>query len=176
MQSPYLAVGEPLVHEAVGRTGRCNDKLLVIKSLLVGFCLAVLLSTTLSSKPAIQTWEPAITLSGQEVFDKEVKPKTDSIETIINVGKRIHGIQFKKRAPRAIREIRKVAGRLTGTQDVRIDEKLNKFIWSQGIRNVPKRVRVRLMRGTHDDDSGGKNKRFTVVQHVQVVKGLPKIK
>ena len=27
-------------------------------------------------------------------------------------------------------------------EDVRIDTKLNKFLWSNGIRNIPKRVRV----------------------------------
>ena len=29
---------------------------------------------------------------------------------------------------------------------VRIDTKLNKFLWSNGVRNVPRRVRVRLSR------------------------------
>merc|ERR1719247_1233091 len=32
------------------------------------------------------------------------------------------------------------------TQDVRIDTKLNKFVWSTGVRNVPRRVRVRMSR------------------------------
>jgi large subunit ribosomal protein L31e len=31
-------------------------------------------------------------------------------------------------------------------QDVRIDSSLNKFVWKQGVRNVPHRVRVRLSR------------------------------
>ena len=30
--------------------------------------------------------------------------------------------------------------------EVRIDTKLNKFLWSNGVRNVPRRVRVRLSR------------------------------
>lgn len=29
---------------------------------------------------------------------------------------------------------------------MRIDTKLNKFLWSNGVRNVPRRVRVRLSR------------------------------
>ena len=29
-------------------------------------------------------------------------------------------------------------------QDVRVDTKLNKFLWSQGIKGVPGRVRVRV--------------------------------
>merc|ERR1712189_96946 len=42
-------------------------------------------------------------------------------EYTINLHKRIHGMQFKKRAPRAIREIRNFAEQMMGTPDVRID-------------------------------------------------------
>ena len=41
---------------------------------------------------------------------------------------------FKRRAPRAIKEIRKFANKMMGTEDVRIEQRLNKHIWSQGIR------------------------------------------
>ena len=41
---------------------------------------------------------------------------------------------FKKRAPRAIKEIRRFAEKIMGTPDVRIDIRLNKHLWSQGIR------------------------------------------
>lgn len=41
---------------------------------------------------------------------------------------------FKKRAPRAIKEIRRFAEKMMGTADVRIDTRLNKHMWSQGIR------------------------------------------
>merc|ERR1719432_217243 len=53
------------------------------------------------------------------------------------------------------------------TKDVRIDTKLNKFIWSNGVRNVPKRVRVRLSRKRNEDEEA-KEKTFTLVQHVPV--------
>jgi large subunit ribosomal protein L31e len=39
-----------------------------------------------------------------------------------------------------------------GTEDVRIDTSLNKFIWSNGVRNLPKRVRVRIARRKNEDD------------------------
>lgn len=32
------------------------------------------------------------------------------------------------------------------TSDVRIDPKLNQYIWSQGVKNLPRRVRVRISR------------------------------
>merc|ERR1719329_281378 len=59
------------------------------------------------------------------------------------------------------------------TKDVRIDTKLNKAIWSQGVRNVPKRIRVRFSRKRNEDEDA-KEKMFTLVQHVPVesFKGL----
>merc|ERR1719498_1153913 len=59
------------------------------------------------------------------------------------------------------------------TKDVRIDTKLNKAIWVQGIRNVPKRIRVRMSRRRNEDEDA-KEKMFTLVQHVPVesFKGL----
>uniref|UniRef100_A0A8C0GGY6 Large ribosomal subunit protein eL31 n=1 Tax=Chelonoidis abingdonii TaxID=106734 RepID=A0A8C0GGY6_CHEAB len=55
-------------------------------------------------------------------------------EYTINIHKRIHGVGFKKRAPRALKEIRKFAMKEMGTPDVRIDTRLNKAVWAKGIR------------------------------------------
>ena len=60
--------------------------------------------------------------------------------------KRVHGRGFKHRAPHAIKEVVKFAQKAMGTQDVRIDPKLNQALWSQGIKNVPHRIRVKLER------------------------------
>merc|ERR1719476_75422 len=51
------------------------------------------------------------------------------------------------------------------TPDVRIDTKLNKFIWHKGIRNVPFRVRVRMSRKRNEDEDA-KEPFYTMVQHV----------
>ncbi|KAF6138236.1 hypothetical protein GIB67_011076 [Kingdonia uniflora] len=59
---------------------------------------------------------------------------------------------FKKMAPKAIKEIRKFALKAMGTKDVRVDVKLNKHIWSKGIRSVPRRVRVRIARKRNEDE------------------------
>ena len=67
-------------------------------------------------------------------------------EYTINIHKRIHGVGFKKRAPRALKEIRKFAMKEMGTPDVRIDTRLNKAVWAKGIRNVPYRIQVRLQK------------------------------
>merc|ERR1711937_455165 len=68
----------------------------------------------------------------------------------INLNKKVHKVSLKKRAPRAVREIKAFAAKSMSTKDVRIDTKLNKFIFSKGIRNVPSRVRVRLSRKRND--------------------------
>jgi large subunit ribosomal protein L31e len=103
---------------------------------------------------------------------KEGKKKTVTNEVVtreytINIHKRVHGIGFKKRAPRAIKEIRKFAEKMMGTPDVRIDTRLNKHMWSQGIRHVPYRVRVRLARKRNEDEDSP-NKLYTLVTFVQV--------
>ncbi len=94
-------------------------------------------------------------------------------EYTINLHKRLHGIGFKYRAPRAIKEVKKFAEKQMGTSDVRIDTRLNKHIWSQGVRNVPFRIRVRLARLRNEDEDSA-NKLYTLVTHVNVAsfKGL----
>jgi hypothetical protein len=56
-----------------------------------------------------------------------------------------------------------------GTEDVRVDSKLNKFLWSQGIKAVPGRVRVRLARKRNDDEEAAE-KLYTLCMHVPVEK------
>lgn len=53
------------------------------------------------------------------------------------------------------------------TKDVRVDPRLNEYLWSQGIRNLPRKVRVRLSRKKKEEDDG-KGKFYTFVQHVDV--------
>merc|ERR1712141_707105 len=108
--------------------------------------------------------------------DKSSKSPMNEVVTreyTINLHKRIHGMQFKKRAPRAIREIKKFAESMMGTPDVRIDVGLNKYVWSKGVRNVPRRARVRLSR-RHNDDEDSANKLYTLVTVIPVdsFKGL----
>lgn len=71
-----------------------------------------------------------------EKINKSAINEVVTRECTIHLAKRVHNIGFKKRAPRAIKEIRKFAEREMGTTDVRIDTRLNKHIWSKGIRCV----------------------------------------
>jgi len=86
-------------------------------------------------------------------------------EYTINFGLRLKGSQFKYRAPRAIRAIRKFAFKEMRTTDVRVTVGLNQYIWSQGIRNPPRRVRFQLSR-KRNENKDDKQKFYTLVTHV----------
>ncbi|XP_075815328.1 large ribosomal subunit protein eL31-like [Microtus pennsylvanicus] len=87
----------------------------------------------------------------------------------INIHKHIHGMSFKKRAPRALKEIWKLAMKKMGTPDVQIDTRLNKAIWGKGIRNVSYciLIRVRLSR-KYNEDEGSPKKLYTLVTYMPV--------
>jgi large subunit ribosomal protein L31e len=74
---------------------------------------------------------------------------------------------FKKMAPKAVKEIRKFAQKAMGTSDVRLDVKLNKHIWSRGVRNVPTRIRVRIARKRNDDEDA-KEELYSYVSSAEV--------
>ena len=85
----------------------------------------------------------------------------------IHLHKRVHGASFKNRAPRAVKAIKEFAQKAMGVSDVRLDVRLNKFVWSQGIKNVPHRVRVKISRKRNEDEDA-KEKMYTLVEHVPV--------
>merc|ERR1711924_319396 len=58
-------------------------------------------------------------------------------EYTVNLHKEMHGISFKRRAPRAIKVIKAFAKKQMGTSDVRLDQALNKEVWSKGIKSGP---------------------------------------
>merc|ERR1712227_434769 len=105
--------------------------------------------------------------------NKREKTKKSTINEVVtreytvHLHKRIHGIGFKRRAPRAVKELRKFAEKQMGTPDVRIDTRLNKHIWAHGVKNVPYRVRVRLARKRNEDEDSI-HKLYTLVTYVPV--------
>jgi ribosomal protein L31E len=73
----------------------------------------------------------------QMVKDKSSKQTVATREYTINLHRRLHGQTFKKRAPKAVKEIKKFAQKMMSTKDVRVDVKLNKAVWSQvSIENI----------------------------------------
>ena len=88
-------------------------------------------------------------------------------EYTINIHKRIHGVGFKKHAPRALKDIWKFTMKEMGTPDVHIDTRLNKAIWDKGIRSVAYRIHVQLSRKCNEDEDSP-NKLYTLVTYVPV--------
>lgn len=85
-------------------------------------------------------------------------------EDTIDIHKCILGVGFKKRAPRAFKEIRKFVMKEMGTPDVRTDPKA---VWARGMRNVPHRIRVQLSRKRKEDEDSP-NKLYTLVTYIPV--------
>merc|ERR1712138_169531 len=104
---------------------------------------------------------------------KSVRQECVTREYTINLHKRLHSSTFKKRAPRAIRAIRKFATQMMGTCDVRVHPQLNKAVWGKGVKNVPHRIRVRCERRRNDDEDA-KEKLYTIVTHLPVDTTAPK--
>lgn len=91
---------------------------------------------------------PSVQMAKGEGKSKDVVTR----EYTINLHKRCHSTCFKKKAPKAVKQIREFAKKTMGTTDVRLDVKLNKAVWSQGIRNIPHRIRVQISRRRNDDE------------------------
>ena len=85
----------------------------------------------------------------------------------VNLHKRLHKIQFKKRGKRAINEIRRFAQKQMWTKDVRLDTELNHFVWMDGIRDIPNKVRIRIAKKKNQDEDA-KEPFYCLVQHVDV--------
>ncbi|XP_053437898.1 60S ribosomal protein L31-like [Nycticebus coucang] len=88
-------------------------------------------------------------------------------EYTIDIHRHIHGEDFKKHVPPALREIWKFAMKEMGALDVHIHTRLNKAVWAKGIRNVPYCIHVRLSRKRNEDENSP-NKLYTLVTDVPV--------
>ncbi|XP_007447737.1 PREDICTED: 60S ribosomal protein L31-like [Lipotes vexillifer] len=113
------------------------------------------------------SWLLAPAKKGGEKKGRSAISEVVTREHPVTVHKRTRGVGFKKRAPRALREIRKFAMKEMGTPDVRIDTRLNKAVWAKGIRNVPYRIHVWLPRKRNEDEDSS-NKLYTLVTYVPV--------
>mmetsp|Transcript_7966 Transcript_7966/g.12178 ORF Transcript_7966/g.12178 Transcript_7966/m.12178 type:complete len:171 (+) Transcript_7966:402-914(+) len=125
--------------------------------------------------PSVHYDHPPKRLLLPQKMARDSAPKPDLVtrDYTIHLSKRVHKQQFKKRAPRAVKEIKKFAEQAMGTKDVRIDTRLNKYVWSTGVKNPPTRVRVRLSRKRNEDEEADE-KLYTLAQLVEVssFKGL----
>lgn len=110
--------------------------------------------TRTSTAAALVLQAESVDMAKGKGDEKKIKRTEDVVtrEYTIHLHKLLHGVGFKKRAPRAVKEVKAFAKKMMGTEDVRVDTKLNKFLWSQGVKSVPGRCRVRLARKRNDDE------------------------
>eukprot|EP01120_Amphizonella_sp_Union-15-10_P000318 TRINITY_DN10335_c0_g1_i1.p1 TRINITY_DN10335_c0_g1~~TRINITY_DN10335_c0_g1_i1.p1 ORF type:complete len:148 (-),score=36.98 TRINITY_DN10335_c0_g1_i1:36-479(-) len=128
------------------------------------------------TKKTPKTEKPPKSVKGNKGQKKrEAKPKNTPLakEYTFNVHRAVMGLQFKKRAPKALKALRKFAQKNMLTTDVRIDTTVNQFLWSKGIRSPPNKVRVRLSRRKNEDEDA-KEEMYTLVSFVPTTefKGL----
>jgi len=113
------------------------------------------------------------------VSAKNAKPTRSGIDKVVTremticLTAPLHRVTRKKRAPRAVKVVKERAMKEMNTKDVRIDTRLNKYLWKNGIKSVPKRVRVRMARRRNNDEDSV-HPYFTLVSLVIVpsFKGL----
>ena len=91
-----------------------------------------------------------------------------AIDTTVNIHKLAHRATFKQKAPRAVKAIKQLVTKMMRTKDVRIDPKLNQFVWKSGVRNLPKKVRVRISRKRNEEEGATKGEFYSLVQHVHI--------
>lgn len=73
----------------------------------------------------------------------------------------------KEKAPRAIREIKKLAFREMSTTKVLVKPSLNIKLWGNGMRHVPHKLRLKLVR-KYDDSEDGSQEMISEVDFVNV--------
>merc|ERR1712232_234205 len=83
-----------------------------------------------------------------------------AVETTIHLAKFLKGRVWKRRAPLSVEIVKRAARKIMKTEDVRIDSKLNEYLWENGIKGVPRRVRVMLKRKS----AVGDQKKYTIAE------------
>jgi large subunit ribosomal protein L31e len=95
---------------------------------------------------------------GEKSLDAETRT------TSFNLHKRLHKVTFKRKAPRAVKEIKEFARKQMFTNDVRIDPELNQELWRNGVRNVDRRVEIVMERKKNEDEEDAEEKFYTLVK------------
>jgi large subunit ribosomal protein L31e len=94
--------------------------------------------------------------------NKQLEPEVR--QTIIHLHKKLHKVTFKRKAPRAVKEIKEYARKTMFTNDVRVDPELNQELWRNGVRNIDRRIEVVMERKKNEEDEDTKEKMYTLVR------------
>jgi large subunit ribosomal protein L31e len=91
-----------------------------------------------------------------------------SYEMTIHLAKILKKRTFNKRAPLAVKKIKKFVGKLMKTTDNRIDASLNTYLWHKGVGGVPGRVRVLVQRQVENIEGSKRKHFYTIISNVPV--------
>merc|ERR1712129_669759 len=72
------------------------------------------------------------------------KRKTQAVMGTIHIRRKVRNLVNHGKTPRAVKAIRKHARKKFKIKKVKIDNGLNKFMWSVGVKRPPSRVRVKF--------------------------------
>jgi len=77
-----------------------------------------------------------------------VEKKEASNERVYTIPLRRKTIKIAKykRSPKAMRVIREFLQRHMKSDDIKIDKKVNEYIWNQGIKHPPSKVKVKAIK------------------------------
>ncbi|MEM0379264.1 MAG: hypothetical protein QW038_00880 [Nanopusillaceae archaeon] len=76
---------------------------------------------------------------------ENVKPVEEK-EITLNMRKWILKAPLQKRAKKLAYALREVIKRITKVNEVKISGRLNKYIWSRGIKSPPKKLNLRIIK------------------------------
>ena len=96
------------------------------------------------------------------------KPDNFSIEATVQLSKLLKKCTFHKRAPKAVKEVKKIAARLMKTNDNRIDASLNTYLWHRGIKGVPGRARILVTRKVENIEGSKRKHFYSIISNVPV--------
>jgi len=107
----------------------------------------------------------------QSKVKREMSPLTRVVT--FNVHRALKGYHGKQKAPRAIRELKKMAFKEMGTPKVLVKSTLNIALWQKGIRHVPHKMRIKITR-KYDEDEKNSGEMISELEFVPVetFKGL----
>eukprot|EP01004_Peranema_trichophorum_P000030 NODE_10039_length_545_cov_126.433649_g9394_i0.p1 GENE.NODE_10039_length_545_cov_126.433649_g9394_i0~~NODE_10039_length_545_cov_126.433649_g9394_i0.p1 ORF type:complete len:160 (-),score=27.08 NODE_10039_length_545_cov_126.433649_g9394_i0:66-503(-) len=111
--------------------------------------------------------KPATVKKSKDKKKKVGRNDPRTMEVTCHLARYLNKMTYKNKAPRAILHIKKIARKFLRTYDVRIDPKLNKAVWAEGIRAIPRRIRIRMERKRNENEEA-QRKTYTVVSWVPV--------
>jgi large subunit ribosomal protein L31e len=91
-----------------------------------------------------------------------------SYEMTIHLAKILKKRTFHKRAPLAVKKIKKFVAKMMKTTDNRIDASLNTYLWHKGVKGVPGRVRVLVQRKVENVEGSKRKHFYTIISNVPV--------